>query len=159
MGTKLDNDQTSATVDYKNAILNIGMQMLCRITRFWLHNDLIFNNSSRGKEFAKTLQVARAFADNVIMDRKAQRLQNKAEESDVADVSDGIGTKKRLAMLDLLLEAEEKGQIDMDGIRDEVNTFMFEVGHGDVLMMFVHVLLLSGWTKLVMEFSVVIDII
>nr|ULR85497.1 cytochrome P450 [Spodoptera frugiperda] len=62
------------------------------------------------------------------MDRKAQRLQNKAEESDVADVSDGIGTKKRLAMLDLLLEAEEKGQIDMDGIRDEVNTFMFE-GH------------------------------
>ncbi|KAF9424530.1 hypothetical protein HW555_000341 [Spodoptera exigua] len=126
MGTKLDDDQTSATVDYKNAILNIGLQMLCRISRFWLHNDFIFNNSSRGKEFAKTLEVARSFADNVIMDRKAQRAQNKGEA--IADVTDGIGTKRRLAMLDLLLEAEEKGEIDMDGIRDEVNTFMFE-GH------------------------------
>ncbi|KAH9634630.1 hypothetical protein HF086_009282 [Spodoptera exigua] len=124
MGTKLDDDQTSATVDYKNAILNIGLQMLCRISRFWLHNDFIFNNSSRGKEFAKTLEVARSFADNVIMDRKAQRAQNKGEA--IADVTDGIGTKRRLAMLDLLLEAEEKGEIDMDGIRDEVNTFMFE---------------------------------
>ncbi|XP_022824436.1 cytochrome P450 4C1-like [Spodoptera litura] len=128
MGTKLDDDKTSATVDYKNAILNIGMQMLARITRFWLHNDFVFNNSSRGKEFNKTLEVARAFADNVIMDRKAQRTQNKREETAIADASDGIGTKKRLAMLDLLLEAEEKGEIDMDGIRDEVNTFMFE-GH------------------------------
>lgn len=38
-----------------------------------------------------------------------------------------VGTKKRLAMLDLLLEAESRGEIDLEGIRDEVNTFMFEV--------------------------------
>lgn len=125
MGTKLDSDQTSATVDYKNAILNIGIQMLSRITRIWMHNDVIYKNSPQGKEFAKTLSVARAFADNVIMDRKAQRAENKGAEE--AEASDGIGTKKRMAMLDLLLEAEEKGQIDMEGIRDEVNTFMFEV--------------------------------
>ncbi|PZC75222.1 hypothetical protein B5X24_HaOG200082 [Helicoverpa armigera] len=125
MGTKLDDDQTSATVDYKNAVLNIGMQMLSRITRIWLHNDFVFKNTSRGREFGRTLEVAKTFADNVIMDRKATREQNKVSvEEEVND----IGTKRRLAMLDLLLEAEEKGQIDMEGIRDEVNTFMFE-GH------------------------------
>nr|WNK22286.1 cytochrome P450 [Athetis lepigone] len=125
MGTKLDRDQTSATLDYKNAVLNIGLQMLRRITRIWMHNDLVYKNTQEGKEFGKTLSIARSFADNVIMDRKAQRAQNKGgEEVD----TDGIGTKRRLAMLDLLLEAEEKGQIDIEGIRDEVNTFMFE-GH------------------------------
>ncbi|KAJ8718290.1 hypothetical protein PYW08_002527 [Mythimna loreyi] len=125
MGTKLDKDQSAATLDYKNAVLNIGMQMLSRITRIWMHNDVIYKNSPRGKEFAKTLSIARSFADEVIMDRKAQRAQNQGPEE--VDSSD-IGTKRRLAMLDLLLEAEEKGQIDMEGIRDEVNTFMFE-GH------------------------------
>lgn len=124
MGTKLDGDQTAATLDYKNAILNIGLLLLSRITKIWMHNDLIFNNSSQGKEFSKNLAIARSFADNVIMERKAQRSQNKGQ---VEDVTDGVGTKRRLAMLDLLLEAEEKGQIDMEGIRDEVNTFMFEV--------------------------------
>ncbi|XP_013176874.1 PREDICTED: cytochrome P450 4C1-like isoform X2 [Papilio xuthus] len=33
--------------------------------------------------------------------------------------------KKRLAMLDLLLQAEKQGAIDADGIKEEVDTFMF----------------------------------
>lgn len=40
--------------------------------------------------------------------------------------SDDFGKKKRYAMLDTLLDEESKGNIDHEGICDEVNTFMFE---------------------------------
>lgn len=125
MGTKLDQDQSSATQDYKNAILKIGLLLLSRITKIWAWTDFMFKQTAEGKEFVKILDTAHSFADKVILDRKASRAQNKTEEVSTADAE--FGTKKRLAMLDLLLEAEAKGEIDITGIRDEVNTFMFEV--------------------------------
>ena len=36
------------------------------------------------------------------------------------------GKKNRRAFLDTLFEALEKGQIDMEGVAEEVDTFMFE---------------------------------
>ncbi|XP_026727615.1 cytochrome P450 4C1-like [Trichoplusia ni] len=131
MGTKLDSDKTSNAKDYKAAILKIGMTTLSRTTRFWLHNDTIFNLSSHGKQFAQYLETVRSFADKVIAERKEERAQKQSLQRQ--ESVDGVGTKRRMAMLDLLLEAQEKGQIDIEGIRDEVNTFMFE-GHDTTAM-------------------------
>lgn len=65
------------------------------------------------------------FADNVINERRKQRGANTNEFTEALEGGDMV-SKKRLAMLDLLLEAEDKGEIDAEGIREEVNTFMFE---------------------------------
>lgn len=121
MGTQLDSDKSAKTVEYKAAIMQIGNMLLSRLTKVWLHMDFIFERSGLGRKFAKSLKVVHEFADEVILERKKNMSEVKREEVEE------IGTKKRMAMLDLLLEEERKGEIDVDGIKEEVNTFMFEV--------------------------------
>lgn len=129
MGTQLDVDKSKASVQYKNAIFKIGGLLLDRLTRLWLHPKFIFFLSSRGKVFKNYLETVHAFANNVILERKTRM----KKEGGVAAAIEGVSGLKRLAMLDLLLAAEEKGEIDLEGIREEVNTFMFE-GHDTTAM-------------------------
>lgn len=125
MGTQLDSDKSAETSEYKMAILQIGSLLLDRLTKVWLHNDFIFRQFTVGRKFQKCLKQVHSFAHNVIVERKRQRASGRDPTVVAEDV---FGRKKRLAMLDLLLEAEEKNEIDFEGIMDEVNTFMFE-GH------------------------------
>ena len=50
------------------------------------------------------------------------------KEKEEVDEDDGLyKRKKRLAFLDLLLESYDTGDISREGVREEVDTFMFEV--------------------------------
>lgn len=132
MGTQLDTDKSEASFQYKKAILKIGNVLVKRLTTVWLHSNLIFSLSSAGKIFNDYIEIVQSFADNVIKER---RKTIKEEGGDMtAAVLDGeiYGGRKRLAMLDLLLAAEAKGEIDLEGIKEEVNTFMFEVSFKNI---------------------------
>lgn len=62
--------------------------------------------------------------DTVISQRIEEHNQKGKTNSDV----DEFGVKKRLAFLDMLLDARIDGRaLTMKELRDEVNTFMFEV--------------------------------
>ncbi|OWR44670.1 cytochrome p450 CYP4S1 [Danaus plexippus plexippus] len=118
MGIRLNADKSAEKMMYKKAIMDIGQIVMKRLTTVWLHSDLIFYNMPIGKKFTKCLENVHSFADNVILERK-KKYESVANED---------GGRRRLAFLDLLLEAERNGEIDLEGVREEVNTFMFE-GH------------------------------
>jgi len=82
-----------------------------------------------GRRQKKILKILHDFTDSVIIKRRNElsKAQNNpaAEEED-----DGIGAKKKMALLDVLLQSTIDGQplSNMD-IREEVDTFMFEGLH------------------------------
>lgn len=123
MGTSL-NENDSKQIEYKNSIHKLGMLVVHRILRPWLYPPAFFALSPlfwTQKALIRTLQN---FTANVIIERK----KNFSEEThSTPESDDGLPHKKRLAMLDLLLSAKTEGfSITDDGIREEVDTFMFE---------------------------------
>ncbi|XP_047532280.1 cytochrome P450 4C1-like [Vanessa atalanta] len=121
MGVRLDSDKTEAKLKYKDAILEIGNLVMERLVTIWLHNDFIFSLHPLGKKFAKCLENVHSFADSVIKER-SMSYESRGEDDN--EKTNG----RRRALLDLLLEARIRNEIDLEGIREEVNTFMFE-GH------------------------------
>ena len=97
----------------------------------WLFNDFLFRLSPYYAEWKRSLEILHGFTRSVIRERKAEFSSslNAKEETDDPDVFVGK-RKRRLAFLDLLLEAAgPNGEILSDeDIREEVDTFMFE-GH------------------------------
>ena len=53
-------------------------------------------------------------------------MSNRGKKNEDDDQSE-LASKRRLAFLDALLEAYENGEISREGVREEVDTFMFEV--------------------------------
>lgn len=121
MGTKLDlNDAKDK--HYGRAMLEISKVLVNRLIRPWLYYQWIYYNlTPLGIKEGKLINILHNFTNNVIKKRK--------EELKFPEGHGSNSTKRRMAMLDLLLTAESRGEIDLKGIRDEINTFMFEVTH------------------------------
>ncbi|XP_034832774.1 cytochrome P450 4C1-like [Maniola hyperantus] len=130
MGTVLDEESSTGSKSYKNAIHDLGSHLLYRSTRIWLYPDSVFNLSRVGRAQKKTLDLISSFRDCVIEQRRQNGnfndLYTKAMKENDDDLL--VNDKKRLAMLDILLDAEQQGVLDSEGINEEVDTFMFE-GH------------------------------
>lgn len=118
MGTKLDlTDETDK--QYEESILDLSKIYSNRVTRPWLYCDPIYYNiTPMGLKEKRLTRILHNFTNTVILNRKKEL---KLDEENHENFK-----KRRMAMLDLLLTAECKGDIDLKGIRDEINTFMFE---------------------------------
>lgn len=87
--------------------------------------NLLFNLIGHGKEQQKWVRILHDFTNTAIKKRK--ELIDSAggfENYFKREKSSGHG---RMAFLDLMLEMLEKGDLDLEGLQEEVDTFTFEV--------------------------------
>ncbi|XP_034474903.1 probable cytochrome P450 4ac1 isoform X2 [Drosophila innubila] len=119
LGVKLDDMIGSA--QYRKSIHALEEVMVERFCNPLLSYGPIFRFLyGNYQKHVTNLTIAHEFSSRII---KRKRKQFKKRQSGVVD---DCGRKKRYAMLDTLLGAEDEGLIDHQGICDEVNTFMFE---------------------------------
>lgn len=111
---------------YVDALYGICREASNRMTKGLLRYDFIFYNTSYGKRFLEYLAVLHGTTNRVINERKAIRKAGNSDKGD--DVEDEFGRKKRKAFLDLLIDVSQDGTVlTHEQIREEVDTFMFEV--------------------------------
>ncbi|XP_057666258.1 cytochrome P450 4C1-like isoform X2 [Diorhabda carinulata] len=127
MGSTL-NISTSADKSYIKAILELGGLLAERLLRPWGYNKLYDYISPDGIKERKITNDIHDFTQKIITERSKQ-----FKKFQVPSENDSYSMRKKLAFLDLLLNGKEDGNIDDQGIKDEVNTFMFE-GHDTTSM-------------------------
>lgn len=121
MGYKL-NAQRNSKNEYIKAIDKIASIVQMRFVNVWLSSDSVFKLTKAGQEHDNSIRVIQEFVDKVIAERKV-------EWKHKCDGNFNDPTKKRRALLDLLLEMSHNGTVLSDeDIREEVNTFMY-AGH------------------------------
>lgn len=67
------------------------------------------------------------FTDKVIVARREKLLSNNNNAADVKRDDDNVGGRRKMALLDLLLQSTIDGEyLTNSDIREEIDTFMFE---------------------------------
>ncbi|ETN62681.1 cytochrome P450 4C1 [Anopheles darlingi] len=159
MGVKLDAMQGSE--EYRSGLYKVGELLLNRAVRPWLYSDFIFwilGYTSRLNCLIKPLhqftiaiiaQRRQLFRDGMLSNAQVTDTNQDQPGDTIYSLSSASG-KKRYAMLDTLLAAEVRGQIDEAGIREEVDTFTFE-GHDTTAAALVFICLQLAWEQEVQE--------
>ncbi|GLG96599.1 Cytochrome P450 4C1, partial [Gryllus bimaculatus] len=141
MGTPVNAQDEKDRSPYVAAIYDISELVVSRLMRPWLHPEFIYFKTKNGRRYQECLDILHSFTKRVIRERKEYMKENPSilQESDDLVLSlrycelvkkkemTVVGRKRRVAFLDLLLEASKGGTVLNDeDIREEVDTFMFE---------------------------------
>ncbi|XP_053970133.1 cytochrome P450 4c3 [Anastrepha ludens] len=123
--------QDNSDSEYVKAVYGIGSIVQNRQSKLWLQFDSIFRFTADYKRHESYIKTLHGFSNRVIRERKAELADNILNNNvnNLPDAYDDLGKKKRLAFLDLLINASKDGAVlSNEDIREEVDTFMFE-GH------------------------------
>ncbi|XP_018562121.1 cytochrome P450 4C1 [Anoplophora glabripennis] len=133
MGAKL-NLENEEHKSYYTTTHQIGKIMVQRLLRPWFHfNWFFYHFTYLGYKETQMVKILHGYTDRVISERSKQ-FEKFAIPKNENDEEFNYSKRKKLAMLDILLNAKiSSGSIDDKGIQDEVNTFMFE-GHDTTSM-------------------------
>lgn len=123
MGTRVRQDDVKQMA-YKKSIREFSKLVVYRILRPWLYFAFTWMLDPSYWYERKLIKTMQQFTDSVIKERNKTFTGSITSKIDDAQYI----AKRSLAMLDLLLSAKADGlSIDDEGIREEVDTFTFEV--------------------------------
>ncbi|KAH8305791.1 hypothetical protein KR059_010906, partial [Drosophila kikkawai] len=129
MGTKI-HAQANESTPYAEAVKECTALLSWRFMSVYLQIELLFALTHPHLKWRQTklIRTMHAFTIKVIEQRR-QALEEQQKKSVTDIVEDDVGSKRRMALLDVLLMATVNGKpLTNDEIREEVDTFMFE-GH------------------------------
>lgn len=121
MGTSML--EGSSSNKYLKAIHTVGHCVVNRMIRPWIYPHWLFRLSAISKLQNPAIKYLHSYTNRIIQERKIYKNKNSNTIFDY----DHCGLKNQQALLDLLLEKEKHSKMDDHGIREEVDTFMFEV--------------------------------
>ncbi|EDW30777.1 GL13322 [Drosophila persimilis] len=131
MGTKIQA-QMSPNLPYVQAVTDVTNIMTTRFIHAWQRIDWLFRlvHPGMAKRQDSAIKVMHDFTENIIKQRRQALVSaGKQEEEEEVKEDDDLGQKRRMALLDVLLQSTIDGaSLSNDDIREEVDTFMFE-GH------------------------------
>nr|AID61424.1 cytochrome P450 [Calliphora stygia] len=127
------NAQMDSKSEYVKAVTEVTDIMALRFVRLQLAFmptfRLLAPKAYRVQQ--KDIKIMHEFIEQIIAERQQSLLKDK-EKGNIQDHNDDpydLGLKKRMALLDVLLQSSVDGEsLTNQQVRDEVNTFMFE-GH------------------------------
>ncbi|XP_034244962.1 cytochrome P450 4c3 [Thrips palmi] len=126
MGRKV-HAQVDSESPYVRAVYDMAEIVLTRQSTVWYQPDWLFRLTPMYRRQQACLRDLHGFSNKMILERKEEFRRSRDQRGQ--DLDDDLGSKKRLAFLDLLIEASQDGAVLSDeDIREEVDTFMFE-GH------------------------------
>ena len=108
MGSGVET-QMNGDSEYVNAVGQTSTIVIHRAVSPWLWNDWMFAMSPSGRQFNRHLKTLHDFTESVIRERKEQ-LKEEDHRTGDTDEND-FGSKKRLAFLDLLIDASQDGEV------------------------------------------------
>uniref|UniRef100_A0A6P4EZR4 Uncharacterized protein LOC108046854 n=1 Tax=Drosophila rhopaloa TaxID=1041015 RepID=A0A6P4EZR4_DRORH len=129
MGTKI-NAQMNPDLPYVKAVNDVTNIMITRFIHAWQRVDWIFRltKPTEAKRQDAAIKVMHDFTENIIRERRRTLVNNSQDKAPEEQVDD-LGQKRRMALLDVLLQSTIDGApLSDEDIREEVDTFMFE-GH------------------------------
>ncbi|XP_062533728.1 cytochrome P450 4d1-like [Armigeres subalbatus] len=125
MGTESNAQKEQS--GYTMAVEDISEIVFWRMFNTVYNNDFMFQFSSKFGPYKKHLNTIRDFTLSII-DKRRIALVDGCDENLKTD-DDLLGSKKKMALLDILLQAKIDGRpLTDEEIREEVDTFMF-AGH------------------------------
>ena len=111
--------------EYLQAVKNLGYLVSTRFVTPWQRVQFLYDLTSNKRQVVKYTKIMNNFTTKIITQRRA--LVEKENNENLKNLDDDdVGLKKKMCLLDVLLQSSVDGKpLSNADIQEEVNTFTF----------------------------------